>query len=285
MNKKAIFSSLAVASCLAFAPHVAAAQEAPSDPPPPPVVAPVPPPAPAAPVATPAASNNDDAADLARFTALVRRGHEPTSRYRLAGGLTGLGLGAVTVPVGAVMIGRDSESVGAGIVLGAGIGSIVGGALVLSGLFSDDPYSDAEAAIVREKAQGHDDRSARLAGEAELKRAVDGARTARVVGGAVVLGLGIASLGAGSVFALGDFTGPKLERREQDAIAAGFMAYGVLTTLVGVQSLLFPTTVESTWDGYSAARRSEIASAPRILGIGGGPIPGGGASVGLTAAF
>lgn len=232
----------------------------------------------------PVASPDDAAADLARLRALAERGQDPVRSYRLGGGLTGLGLGAVAIPVGAVMMGRDSGSIGGGVVLGAGIGSVVGGALVLTGLFDDSPYSAVTAAIAREKAQGKDDRSALRAGEAELKKSVESIRSGRTIGGALIIGLGVASLGAGAVFGLGDFTGPKLERREQDAIAAGFFGYGILTTLVGIQTLLFPTPVESAWDGYSAAKRTAQVG-PRLVGVGGGPLPGGGASVGLTGLF
>ncbi len=227
----------------------------------------------------------EDVADLARLRALVARGGEPGRSYRLVGGLTGLGIGAVATPVGAVMISRDSGSVGAGIVLGAGIGSAVGGVLVLTGLFEDNPYSAVDSAISREKGAGRTDHDALVAGEAEFKKSVDSMRRGRVIGGGLVMGLGLASLGAGAVFGLGDFTGPKLDRRQQDAISAGFIGYGVLSTLVGLQAMLFPTPVESAWDGYAAGKRTTASVGPRLLGAGGTPLPEGGATVGFYGSF
>jgi len=255
-----------------------------------PAVAPAPLPAPVAPAATAVTTATvnavaDDAADLARLRALAFRGHAPVTGYQLAGGLTGIGIGALAVPMGAVMFGRDSGSLAGAAVLGGGIGAALGGGLVLTGLFNDDPYTAMTAAMAREKALGRDDHAAVLAGEAELKKAAAAARWNRTVTGVAVIALGALGLGAGTVFALADFTAPNLSRREQDLISAGFFGYGLLSTLAGVQTLLFPTTLETTWDGYSAAKRSTAASAPRLLNVGGGPLPGGGASVGLTGVF
>ena len=81
---------------------------------------------------------------------------------------------------------------------------------------------------------------------------------------------------------LADFTGRKLDRSEQDAVAAG---YGLLSTLVGIQALLFPILIESAWEGYSVGEKTRASETPRLLRIGGRPLPEGGASVGFNGIF
>lgn len=236
--------------------------------------------------ASPSAPVTVEAEELARLRGLAKRGASPFADARWAVGLAGLGVSAVATPVGAVMMGRDGHSIGAGITLGVGIGAGIGGLLVMSGLFVNlNPYADVTAAIEREKGAGKSDAIALAAGERAFEKAAAEARTARRAGGIVGLSLGIAGLGAGAVAGLADFTTARFSRRDQDGVAAAITIYGMLATVSGVAAFFAETPIESAWSGYSAGKGTKRTSALRLSGFGAAPLPEGGATLGLGGTF
>ena len=221
------------------------------------------------------------AADLARFRVFVGHGDEPARAYRFVGGLASLGVGALMTPVGAVLYSREPGA-GPGIALGVGIASSLGGAFTLLG---SSPYRKAGEAVDRAKALGQDDATALAAGETELRKAAAEERFERRVGGGIFAGLGVTALALGTTFALADFTGRTLDRQDQDGVAAALLVGGGLSVVCGLEAFLFPSPNETAWAGYSAAKLSASAWAPKVNGFGMAPTPGGGASAALSGFF
>ena len=279
-------AGLAVVAFLGLSSNLAKADETP--PLPPPAVASVPEPAvpsPAPPAPSSAATMkpaSDDEADLARFRRFLDEGQSPARTYRIAGGVTGLVLSAGLTPTGAVLMNRSNAGA---FVFGAGIGAGAGGLLVLSGLgLGELPHAKAERAVAQARARGLSPHEALKAGETELQDAAKRAQTARIVGGGLLLGISVLSIGTGAVFAGADFTGRSFTRQDQDNVAVVLLAAGAFSTIGSIQTLIFPTETETMWDGYSAGK-SLSARGPRLVGGGFAPLPEGGASFGLSGLF
>ena len=230
-------------------------------------------------------SGPDDRASeqLAELSAFLERSDEPARTYRLVGGLVGLGVGGLVIPLGASIYDRD-PGVGAGVTLGVGIGSAVGGALVLLGS-RDRPHRDAANAIAQARGSGRGDAAALAAGEEALRRSAAEARLERLVGGGVLLGLGVTALGLGTTFATADLTSDSFDRDEQDGVAAALLVGGALATTGAVELLFSPMPDEMAWEGYAAGRKVGAAPEPRITGGGVSVLPGGGARLGLVGRF
>lgn len=237
-----------------------------------------------APGAEPPSGGDDRARErLAELSAYLERNDEPMRTYRLVGGLVGLGVGGLVIPVGASMVERD-PGVGAGVTLGVGIGTAVGGALVLLGS-RPRPHRDAADAVAQVLESGGGDAAALAAGEDALRRAAAEERLARLVGGGVLLGLGVTALGLGTAFATADLTSDSFDRDEQDGVAAALLVGGALGTTGAVELLFSPMPGETAWEGYAAGRKVGAAPAPRLTGGGVSVLPGGGARLGLTGRF
>lgn len=233
--------------------------------------------------AQPAGGGDPARAQLAELSAFLERSDEPTRTVRLAGGLVGLGVGGLVIPLGASIHDRN-PGVGAGVTLGVGIGSALGGALVLLGS-RDRPHRDAANAVARALESGRGDAAALAAGEDALRRAAAEERLQRLVGGGVLLGLGVTALGLGTTFATADLTTDSFDRDEQDGVAAALLVGGAVGTTGAVELLFSPTPGEMAWEGYAAGRRVGAAPAPRLTGGGVSVLPAGGARLGLVGQF
>ena len=273
---------LALGAFLGLSSNLAKADEVPVLPPPA-VSAQAPSSAPTAPAAVaPLNPSNEDDADLARFQRYLSEAERPAHTYRIAGGVTGLVLSAGLTPTGALLMKR--ENAGA-FVFGAGIGFGVGGLLVLSGVgLGELPHAKAERAVAQAKARGLGSREALAAGENQLHDAAKSARTARIVGGGLLLGISALTIGTGAVFAGADFTGRSFTRQDQDNVAVILLTAGAFSAIGSIQTLIFPTPTETMWDGYSAGKRLST-QAPKLVGAGFAPLPEGGATLGLSGQF
>jgi hypothetical protein len=279
---------LALGAFLGLSSNLAKADEVPVLPPPA-VSAPALP-EPVVPFSTPPASSavvpvkpsSDDAADLARFQRYLYEAERPAHTYRIAGGVTGLVLSAGLTPTGALLMKRSNAGA---FVFGAGIGAGIGGLLVLSGLgLGELPHAKAERAVAQAKARGLGPREALEAGENELHDAAKSARTARIVGGGLLLGISALTIGTGAVFAGADFTGRSFTRQDQDNVAVVLLTAGAFSAIGSIQTMIFPTPIETMWDGYSAGKRRST-QAPKLVGAGFAPLPEGGATLGLSGQF
>jgi hypothetical protein len=273
---------LALGAFLGLSSNLAKADEAPV-PLPPAVSAPATSSAPTTPAATaPLNRSSDDDADLARFQRFLHEADGPARTYRIAGGVTGLVLSAGLTPTGAFLMKRENAG---SVVFGAGIGAGVGGLLVLSGLgLGELPHAKAERAVAQAKARGLGPLEQLAAGEHELHDAAKNARTARMVGGGVLLGISALTIGTGAVFAGADFTGGSFTRQDQDNVAVVLLTAGAFSAIGSIQTLIFPTPTEAMWDGYSAGKRPSTQG-PKVVSAGFAPLPEGGATLGLSGKF
>lgn len=284
-----VSAGLAVAAFLGLSSNLARADEAPPLPPPAatsvpqPVVPSSAPPAPPAPSAVAAVKpSSDDSADLARFQRYLYEAERPGHTYRIAGGVTGLVLSAGLTPTGALLMKRSNAGA---FVFGAGIGAGIGGLLVLSGLgLGEQPHAKAARAVAQAKARGLGPREALEAGENELHDAAKNARTARIVGGGLLLGISALTIGTGAVFAGADFTGRSFTRQDQDNVAVVLLTAGAFSAIGSIQTMIFPTPTEAMWEGYSAGKRLSNQG-PKLVGAGFAPLPEGGATLGLSGQF
>ncbi len=132
-----------------------------------------------------------------------------------------------------------------------------------------------------------DEASALAAGEGALHRAADVARSERMDGGGLLAGLGVIALGWGTTFAAADFTSDAFSRRQQDGVAAAFLVGGAVSTVIGLRSLVMPSTAEVSWRGNNQSKcgRVSAGSAPTSIAFQAGPLAGGGASAGMSGTF
>ena len=165
--------------------------------------------------------------------------------------------------------------------LGTGIGFGVSGLVELL-VAPASPYSRADDAAASELARGRTPAQALAAGEAVLEGAAREARTGRLVGGAIGLGLGAAALGVGAVFAGADLTTSSFSRKEQDGVATALVLAGTWVTACGAELLFSPLPLETSWAAYHAGRtrepRKTAALVPAVT-----PTPNGGAMLTLGA--
>lgn len=259
-----------------------------SDEPTPPTSSPPPLPAPAKPPPepqvvqgdiTPAPANpTGDAVELQRMRAMLSTLAAGDSGYRLTSGIVGLGLGAVTIPIGISMLGRPNSSqdkyayVGGGAVLGAGIGSVLGGVLNLA--LSFDPSVRIHDAFERRMQNGVPAASNIAETEADWRTRAHGAESARKLVGGLAIGVGVLGLGVGSYYALSPRMG-SYERPEQDGVGALFIVGGMISVIAGLQSFFWKSNVESSWEGYRGAKGIAKATGFRPQ-IGAAVLPGGG---------
>lgn len=221
------------------------------------------------------------AMELVRFRAAVARAEHDARAFRIVNGLVGASIGAVAIPSGIALYGRD-PSVGAGVVVGIGIASALDGLGIA--LAWSSPYAKIDSAISASQRAGAGDAAALEAGEHAWAKEARDERLERHIGGGVFLGLGLTALGLGTAFAASDLTTRTFDRREQDGVASALLVGGAAVTIAALASLFVPSAIEAGWDGYGAAKDVAVAR-PRIVGFGAGPLAGGGGSAGIVGAF
>jgi hypothetical protein len=219
------------------------------------------------------------------------------SSYRAWGSGIGLGMGALLIPVGIVMITSASttttvggvtvtrdEPVGLGgpIVLGLGIGSALGGILNL--VLVSHPFERLSDAFEERRRAGKAPAVVVAETESEWQDKVESQRSLRKVFGVIGVVAGGLVLAGGTAFALAPIS-TSLTRNEQYGLAAALIATGSLSALAGIQLYFFSDPFESSYETY---RRMKGPTAPRVgLGrpqLGATPVQGG-AALTLGATF
>lgn len=173
--------------------------------------------------------------------------------YHLAGLVAGLAIGAVTIPAGIVMIDETSaydSGVPAGVMLGVGIGSVIGGTLQLLQPFG--ATHELRGELDERLASGAPIDQVVLELEKKWSDAASSAETERMVGGAIGIGAGTILLGLGAVFAFAEVGDIRTEDRHTVAAIGG--AAGALSIIAGLQTFLFETPLESAWNTYAATQ-------------------------------
>ena len=281
----------------AFAQEAAAPTAAvPPAAPPVPTVAPAPPAAPPPPpmpgiivqVPAPVGAPSDPAERLASMELLMERLEDPSRRYRLVGGFTALGLGAVTVPLSAVMLSRGSSSeVGPVILLGIGMGEVIGGAFVLAtpGTFASGYAPVVERIAAGQKAGEPAEKTLEAAERVWHDRA-EAAHDGRRALGGIAFVVGTIATGVGIALDAANPIGG-LARSDQDGFSAAAFGVGYAAILSGVRTLVFPTPVELSWQVYRGGGvEPPRPTAARVVLAGLGPVPvRGGVGMGWGAEF
>jgi hypothetical protein len=190
---------------------------------------------------------------LAAMQILMTSYERPAKQYRLVGGLTAIGLGVATVPIGIAMIERGpTTDIAPVILLGIGVGEVIGGTFVLA---TPGSYASGYARI--------DDRirAGREAGEPAEKTLADAeqiwktqagiAHDGRNAVGGILLVIGLVASGFGVGL---DVATPAagLSRSDQDGFATGAFAIGYAAIMSSVRSFVFPTSIEMGWQAYEA---------------------------------
>jgi hypothetical protein len=252
--------------------------EAPPPPPMPGIIVQVP-----APVGAP----SDPAERLASMQLLMERLADPSRRYRLVGGFTALGLGALTVPVSAVMLARGSSTeIGPVILLGIGMGEVIGGGFVLAtpGTFASG-YAPIVDRIVSGQKAGEPAEKTLLAAERVWHDRAEAARDGRHALGGIALVVGTIATGVGIALDAANPIGG-LARSDQDGFSAAAFGVGYAAILSGVRTLVFPTPVEQSWEVYRGGAAPPAPTAARVVLTGLGPVSvRGGVGMGWGTAF
>ena len=195
------------------------------------------------------------------------------NRTRLATALTGLGVGAVMVPSGIVLMGRTD-----GISRALVIGMIVGGSAQLASVpllliptrmdeirddFMRRPASRESKATVREI-------------ENEWRQAAEASRHKRTYVGATMLVFGTTSLVTGLSLLLAPQGILGMSRKTQYTWGGVMMGIGTPVITIGVRFLLEWSLEESSWEAYRTMK-SDAGSLAKLRwpSLGMTPVPGG----------
>ncbi len=257
--------ALALLTPLAL-PAAAHAQTTPPDVPPPPWASP------AAPRATPSSTTvapQAAAAERLRRLDAVLTWHEQNQRsQRLAVTIAGGAVGAVGLGLGFVLAGRDtaedqvaglfSGAIGAGMLLGIGIGALLPG-----------PWDRVLAPLREGQARRDPAEQVFARTEAAWREAAERNRRGRRWGSVVLLGFGGASLVGGSVLLLVE-PRRRSDRESDRALGVTLLGLGSVMGVVGAALLFTPDPVEQSWEVYQRASPS--------LSLGVAPMPGGAAA-------
>ncbi|HLK38900.1 MAG TPA: hypothetical protein VKU41_19195 [Polyangiaceae bacterium] len=223
-----------------------------------------------------------DDQDLARLTELMQRWSSNTNGYRVWGALSGVAIAGATIPAGIVMLNRpDGEEPGA-LALGVGIGSALGGGLLLlvSPLGSFQPVVDVlEAGRAAGKPPGEIVKEA----EAKWRTAADSMKDFRTTVGALDACFGALSLAGGTYLAVANLSSQDFSKKEQYGSAAALSAFGAFAVVFGLRGVFYEESIEAAWDAYES-RRPHDEPAVKVNGVGVVPVRGG-ATLGLNASF
>jgi hypothetical protein len=280
--------------CIAVVRNASAQAQAafPTEPPPqrqqtaPVVVAPAPAPStPAAPdpVPTRAASANEE--NVAHLGETLERFESQFRTFQTAGGLSLLGAGALTLPVG-IVIRKNSRSVAGSLVIGLGTGELAGGLVLLLGSSgADADFASLNTSLKSRRAAGKAPFDILSSIELEWKAKAGAAHSRREIIGAISTGVGVLGLGTGTILSAKSVSG--LSNSERYGDSAALLAIGGVSLLLGLRELCFEDPIEVAWHARQASqtflnartlRISDVTYAPlsdrsvRLVLIAGGPL-------------
>jgi hypothetical protein len=182
-----------------------------------------------------------------------------TRDYHVWGGVAGLALGAGLIPGGILLL-PDNATAGA-IALGAGIGSALGGTLLLvfPRLGIGGEFRSLADLVEHERAAGKPPKQVVATVESEWGRWAQGMRSGRHATGIFAIALGGAAVAGGIVLAATDVSTASFSRKEQEGFSAALLGFGAISTFLGLQSYLFESPCEAGYSSYEAAERARSA--------------------------
>jgi hypothetical protein len=212
----------------------------------------------------------------------------PARQYRLVGGLTAIGLGAVTIPLSAVMLQRGSSTeMGPVILLGIGMGEVIGGGFVLitPGSFASG-YAPVVDRIIAGRKAGEPAAKTLADAERIWQERAEAAHDGRRALGGIAFAVGAIASGVGIALDVANPIGG-LARSDQDGFSAAAFGVGYAAILSGVRSFVFPAPVELSWQVYRGGDvEPPRPTAAHVALTGLRPIPvRGGMGMGWGAAF
>jgi len=229
--------------------------------------------------------SGNDAIELERMGDALHAIGDDVRATRLFVGVAGLGVGAVSIPVGYSLATADGanntdQTIGY-MVMGWGIGSAVGGVLSLAlRIHPGEQLADS----FDEMKERHLPPAYILAEtERQWRVSSEHQRTARKIGGVFGLVIGGVSLIGGTLLLATDpsATSP-IDKTTQHGFGAAFLGLGTLAVYGGGALLFMRSEVERSYEMYS--RRKPVYGLGKPM-IGGGPLPGGGGALSIGAQF
>lgn len=201
---------------------------------------------------------------------------EEADRIRVATALTGLGIGAVLLPSGLVLLGRSD-----GLARSVVIGMIIGGAAQLASVplaflptRMDEIYADFMARPVEAESL-HTIRNI----EGKWQQAAADSRRRRKVVGTTLLVVGGTSLITGLTLLLAPEGVLGMSRQAQYTVGGVTMGIGIPMTTVSVRLLLQWSLEESSWQAYRTMKDASRAARLRTPTLGVAPMRNGALAV------
>lgn len=204
---------------------------------------------------------------------------EEADRIRVATALTGLGIGAVLLPSGLVLLSRSD-----GLARSVVIGMIVGGALNLASVPlvfiptpMDEIYADFMARPVKSESQATIKDI-----EHKWQEAAESSRRRRKIVGTTLLIVGSASLITGLTLLLAPEGVLGMSRQAQYTVGGVTMGMGIPMTTVSVRLLLQWSLEESSWHAYRTMKEASrgARARPSAPTFGVVPLPDGAVAFG-----
>ncbi len=210
------------------------------------------------------------ATELDFFTAEARRA-------RVAEALTGLGIGAVIVPSGLVLLHR-TDGVSEALVIGLIIG---GTAQLVSAPFGFLPTRmDEIRDDFRERRwKEPDSKDTVRATENEWRDAAAASRKRRKIVGTTMLGLGAASLATGLTFLLTPSGVFGMNRSTQYTVGGVLTGSGIQITSLGVRFIFEWSAEETSWESYRNMKADAPALRAALSSTSFGVVPARGGAV------
>lgn len=203
---------------------------------------------------------------------------EEADRIRVATALTGLGIGAVLLPSGLILLGRSD-----GLARSVVIGMIVGGALNLASVplvFIPTPMDEIYADFMARPVNAESQATIRDI-EGKWRQAAEDSRRRRKIVGTTLLIVGSASLISGLTLLLAPEGVLGMSRQAQYTVGGVAMGMGIPMTTVSVRLLLQWSLEESSWHAYRTMKDASRGARLHAPAFGVVPIPRG--AVAFTA--
>lgn len=222
-------------------------------------------------------------ARLERLRRVLTEVDEQTDDAKVPVLVGSLAVGAVAIPTGAVMLGRDDDGqqIGGAVALGIGIGSVLGGVIQL--FVNNGATLDMADELDDAVASGAPPEVVVRSVEQQWAQAAADIRTGRKISGVLSTGIGAIGLGVGTALAFVD-TSEDFTSTEQAVTASALIATGALSMIGGLQVFFTESPQEVAWNTYAASNdlpEEPIIAAPRLeLGA----VPGGG-GISFAGAF
>lgn len=231
----------------------------------------------------------DDIQEMQRLGDLLDRLSSDVHSARVWSGAFGLGAGAVLLPTGiyvstrsdcvdqgGVTVCPSDSSIGLGgpIILGAGIGLVLGGAINL--MVASHPFESLHEKFVQRRAEGKTPAQVVSETEEDWRDKAQSTRTLRQIAGVLAVGVGGLGLIGGTTLALVKPPLGKLSANEQYGFAAAILVPSAIAVAGGLGVYFFPEPSEVAWETYRRMKNPPPRPTSFRPQLGAAPLPGGG---------